>query len=113
MDIVIPGLRVHMDGHECRVHVGRYADSGNIGRQLYDTKTGYPYATATINPSVTLIDDQVMIKNYSENRGMVDALRRAGVIGEAVAVAGVDFPVYRLTVPLPDGLATRGTVFAN
>ena len=40
---------------------------------------------ATINlPDVDLPEDHVLIKDWAENRGMMDALVEAGIIGERV-----------------------------
>jgi hypothetical protein len=55
----------------------------NNGRTaiLLKCEDGSALATATINlPEVDLNDDEVIIKNYSENSGMVNALVEAGIV---------------------------------
>ena len=45
------------------------------------TQDGMPYAMATINdPDIWLEKGQVLIKNYSENEGIVDALVEARIV---------------------------------
>jgi len=57
---------------------GKYAN-GNPSLQLYDAVEHYPYATCTVNiPG--LGSDEVAIKNYSENEGMLDFLVSEGIV---------------------------------
>ena len=62
-----------------------------------------PVATATVNlPDVPLGKNQVLIKNWSENEGMLDALVAAGVVkptGETVRSGFVEVPVCELQPP--------------
>ncbi len=59
-------------------------------------------ATASLNvPAVELPDNHVVIKDYSENTGMLDALVKAGVVrstGVRVNVGHVTAPVAELLV---------------
>lgn len=49
--------------------------------QLIDAEDGEPYATATVNvPDVLLLDNEVLIKDYSENEGMLDFLVRNNIV---------------------------------
>lgn len=53
---------------------------------------GLPYATATINvPTLVLADDEVVIKDYAENKGIYQSLVDAGVISEAKSTITVGF----------------------
>lgn len=59
---------------ECVVKKDRYVN-GRAKIDLHDSVSGVPITTATINiPEFPLEDDEVIIKNYFENKGMVDAL---------------------------------------
>jgi len=50
-------------------------------------QNGSPYATATINDDdVDLRDDEVIIKNYSENKGILEALERAGIVSRLYTI---------------------------
>lgn len=69
--------------YDCVLQYSTYMN-GRTAIQLNDIVDGCPVATATVNiPSVELADDEVIIKNYSENEGMSRALVDAGVIGPA------------------------------
>lgn len=79
----LPGITVQFRGHACKVLVHRYATTGNLMLQLMNMDGTIPMATATINlPGHKLPDTHVLIKDYSENTGMVQALEDAGVIGD-------------------------------
>jgi len=119
MDHEIPNVRVHWREWTCSIHAFRYASTGNVGLQLYEK--GIPMATASINPSSTstgmgviLPDDEVMIKDYTENEGIAAALQEAGIIARAsMTRPGCAFPVYKLLVALPADLVSRETVLAK
>jgi hypothetical protein len=65
----------------------KYQD-GNNAMQLVDAETGEPYMTATATLGTNLKDKYVLIKNYSENSGILEALIEQGVIKDT----GVMFP---------------------
>jgi hypothetical protein len=70
--------KVKFLGSECDVVFGEYENGRTAIRLMKD---GIPYAMATINdPDEWLEPNQVLIKNYSENEGMVDALVDAGIV---------------------------------
>jgi hypothetical protein len=72
---------VHFAGHDCTVQVERYVSNGHTALFLYDAKNGEPVATATVNlRDFSLQPNQVFIKDYSENKGMLAALQNAGII---------------------------------
>ncbi len=69
---------------------------------LVDKLTGEPIAVATkIVPGAELQDDEVLIKSYSENEGMLSALAMAGVVeptGRKVASGFVEFDICKLLI---------------
>lgn len=68
----------------CSVKFTKYANSKRIAIKLY-CEDGSPMATATINiPEQPLEEDEVIIKTYSENNGVLEALKDAGYIKEVV-----------------------------
>jgi hypothetical protein len=69
-----------LSGEDYRVmlHFGRYAQ-GNPAIELYDLDDGFPFAKSTINMS-GLGKDEVAVKNYSENEGMLDFLIENGIV---------------------------------
>ncbi len=62
------------DGEETAVYLkhGKYAN-GNPSIQLYDAVEHFPFATCTVNVP-GLAQDEVAIKDYSENEGMLQFL---------------------------------------
>ena len=67
---------------ECRVTVqlSKYPD-GNTRLDLKDATDHMPYATASISmPNVLLCEDEILIKNYSENEGMTDFLVKNNIV---------------------------------
>jgi hypothetical protein len=62
----------------------RYANNDRIALLLF-AEDGEPLATATTNLSdAPLADNEVILKGWSENTGIPDALIRAGVVGPAL-----------------------------
>lgn len=93
-------IHVVFHGESCRVVVGRYADLQHISLRLLDGE-GLPMATASVNPSFLLEAGLVLIKNYSENAGILAALEAAGVVersGETVPLGFAEGHVCRLLV---------------
>lgn len=93
---------VEFAGYRCRVYKGRYADGGGVALWLVDAADGEPVAHATVNvPELNLGADEVVIKDYSENAGMLEALVEAGIVagtGRCVRLGFVLAPVCRLLV---------------
>lgn len=94
---------VQLNGHTLAVCFRKYRDSGRTGIVLI-CEDGEPYATATMNvPEVNLAENEVLIKNYSENRGVLEALTEAGIIentGRSAVSGFVTAPICRLLLPL-------------
>lgn len=88
--------QVKFAGYNCNV-VRRCYPNGRLALELIDTEDGMPVATATVNlPDVDIKDDEVFIKSYSENEGMMDMLQKEKIIGETLATANVGFTVATL-----------------
>lgn len=91
-------MRVQFKQWECWLKVGYYSQ-GRVALVLGSDEG--PVATATVNvTNEPLADDEVCIKDYSENEGMVAALVEAGVVEaphREVATGFVKVPVCRLT----------------
>ena len=64
----------------CQLRFARY-QNGRLAIQLFDVEDGYPVAIATVNvPGIPLADDQVLIKDYAENQGILAALEAAEIV---------------------------------
>ena len=80
-------MQVTFLDYECEVKVSKYHD-GNTRLQLVDNM-GMPIAIATVIAPVKLPANKVIIKNYSENEGMLEALVEANIVkatGQTVPV---------------------------
>lgn len=66
-------------GYECELKFGQYMN-GNTAIQLVEKGTGQPVANATVNGDRINNDNEVGIKDWSENNGMAAALVDADVI---------------------------------
>ena len=91
---------IFFGGYACEVQLNHYTN-GNKAISLVDTRDGSPVATATVNlEGVELSANEVMIKDYSENKGMLRALRDSKVVENIVDVIQsgyVDIPVVTLS----------------
>ena len=91
---------VIFSGYTCDVQFSHYHDN-NLRISLVDLVDGSPVATATTNiEGVKLASDEVCIKDYSENTGMLMALQAAGIVESVVKIVQsgyVDVPVVQLT----------------
>lgn len=86
----------------CKINFAQY-EGGNLAILLTDLTTGMPIAKATINvPGLLLADNQVVIKDYAENEGMLKALIDEGIVkstGETVRVGHVNAPICEVLNP--------------
>lgn len=94
-----------MVGQElCRPRWSRYSDGG-IALLLVDVD-GAPYAKASVQlhgvAGVTVESDEMIVKSYSENAGMLEALVSAGLVedtGKRIVSTHVTFPIVRILDP--------------
>lgn len=87
---------------DCIVSKENYADNDRIALELIDKHNGELVAVATINvPDEDLKDDEAVIKDYSENEGMLDALVKAKIVSKPlryVETGMVDSPVVKVLI---------------
>ena len=77
---------------KCSIDIYKYQNNDRMAIELIGypgtEEEGEPIAYATVNiPEYFLEENEIIIKSYSENEGMLDALEEAGVIkktGKAV-----------------------------
>jgi hypothetical protein len=93
-------MDVKFNDFDCRV-VKRKYENGRLALMLIDAKDGSPVATATVNiPDVKLGKNEVLIKDYSENQGMLQVLEEAGIVratGERIRSGFVEIPICDYT----------------
>ena len=74
-------LKMYSEEFDCMVHYDKYQEGNGHRIDLIDVSDGIPVATATVNvPNVKLEKNEVIIKNYSENEGIYDALIEQNII---------------------------------
>ena len=83
----------------CLLQEGQYP-GGRVALFLTDEDDGEPVSTCTVNiPSCALDDNEVLIKDYSENEGMVDFLVKEKIVattGRFVQSGYVQVPICTL-----------------
>lgn len=73
-------LQMRYHGWDCTLQKGRYIDD-TIAILLFDTHNGEPIATATVAiQGPELKENQIIVKDYSENEGMLAALTNIGLV---------------------------------
>ena len=88
----------------CWVKLERYPADNSIAIRLIDENDSSPIAIATvclIQHGLTPPEGHCYIKNYSENKGILDALTEAGVVeptGETVSFGYVEAHVCRVLI---------------
>jgi hypothetical protein len=89
-------MKVKFKHWDCKINIREY-NNGRKALQLVDAKTAEPIATATVNvPDAILEDNEILIKDYSENTGMLNALVEAGIVtdtGKRIQSGFVNIPV--------------------
>jgi hypothetical protein len=70
-------MHVWFKNWSCTTVWGFYGN-GRIGLRLVEN--GSPVATATVNTEIEVGLDQIIVKAYGENEGLIEALIEAGVI---------------------------------
>ena len=88
---------------DCKILFGYYSN-GRIAILLIDEADSSPVAVATIDlPEVALLPREIIVKDYSENEGMVQALFDGNVIKmparRVVETGFVKAPICELTDP--------------
>jgi hypothetical protein len=66
--------------YEVYIEKRKYSN-GRVSLQLIDVTDGMPHSVATVNlPDVLLADNEVLIKDYSENDGMLNFLTENNIV---------------------------------
>ncbi|MEN8196754.1 MAG: hypothetical protein ABFS30_09595 [Pseudomonadota bacterium] len=84
-------MNCNVHGVECEVVFDHY-ENGNVALSLIDKERREPYGRASVNiRNVVLPPDQVLIKTWSENQGMLEALVTAGIVEPTARTIPVEF----------------------
>ncbi len=67
--------------YEVFLRVSKYMNNGRRSVQLIDAEDGCSFMTVTVNvPDAHIGEDEVIVKNYSENEGVLDFLIENGLV---------------------------------
>ena len=92
-------LKTPYETYNVSLNIGKYSD-GRTCLQLIETEDGAPVMMATVNiPGAVLEKDEVIIKNYSENEGVLEFLIENGIVSQPlrwVASGWVTCPIVKL-----------------
>lgn len=70
---------------------GRYGN-GRDALELIDADDGIPIMKASVNiPDFMLDPDEIIIKDYAENEGVLDFLQSNGIIGPTIGMANTGY----------------------
>lgn len=101
-------IKVKFMQYDCVAQFGRYSNNRNA-IQLLDEVTGEPIAKATVNlDGVKIAPDEVAIKNYAENKGMLVAMVAAGIVSTPVRYESLIYPMHTIQVPICKLLKREG-----
>lgn len=92
---------VVFNGYEARVDYGAHYSNGRQAIRLFDGHGQVAVATANV-PGAPLGPREALIKDYSENEGMLAALVAAGIVrdtGRRVASGFIELPVVEIVDP--------------
>lgn len=87
-------MTIKVNNQECEVIFEKYMNGATAINLvcLGGEDDGEPYATATINiPRVKLEKDELIVKNYSENEGILDALVEANIVEDTGGKVNVGY----------------------
>jgi hypothetical protein len=89
-------LKTTYSEYDVSLSWGNYSN-GRKALRLIDQEDGLPVMTATVNvPEAELAEKEIIIKNYSENEGVLGFLQENGIVGPVKRMLGVGFPVVEL-----------------
>ena len=95
-------MNVKFKKWNCKINVREYGN-GRTALQLVDAKTSEPIATATVNvPDEHLEENEILIKNYSENTGMLAALVGAGIVTDTGKTIKTGFITIPICIYIPE-----------
>lgn len=102
--------KISFQSWNCFLKLGHYGAGGRLAIELLSDEEnadkgvyyGEPIAIATVNiPDVPLKDNEIIIKNYSENEGMLEVLKQSGFITETKREISTGFVTVQVVEKTP------------
>jgi len=98
-------IKLKTGTYDCKLEFSEYKN-GRTAIIAVDAKdpSGAPVCVATVNiPGEDIEKDEVIIKDYSENEGVLQSLISAGIISKPLRMVGTGFvecPVCKLLIKI-------------
>lgn len=84
---------VKFAGYDCIIKKTKYMNNNNLALVLLDKETGEMVARVTVNTEQKFPDDVALVKDYSENKGMLESIKNAGIVEEVIGYAPLGFVI--------------------
>lgn len=79
----VEGKVVNFNNNKCFIKVRPY-NSGRLFMSLIDSEDGYAVCRVTLDiDAIPIMDDMIIVKSYSENEGLYEALLESDIIKKA------------------------------
>jgi hypothetical protein len=92
---------VIVNGTECILRKDTYVN-GRVALLLYEKESGEPYTSLSVNlPDVKMAADEVAVKDWSENYGILDQMVEQGVVSKPLRYSWsgyVKIPICKILV---------------
>lgn len=75
---------MEFNGYDCVVKKTKYVNNDNLALVLLDKVGGDMVAYVTVNGDYKLPEDTALVKDYSENKGMLEAIKKVGLVEEVL-----------------------------
>lgn len=84
------------DTYDVFLNITNYRNNGRKAIQLLDAEDGCPFMMVTVNvPEVELAEDEIIVKNYSENDGVLQFLIQNNLVHGVERWAGRDMAICK------------------
>lgn len=84
------------DSYDVFLNITNYRNNGRKAIQLLDAEDGCPFMMVTVNvPEVELAEDEIIVKNYSENEGVLQFLIQNNLVQGVERWVGRDMAVCK------------------
>lgn len=84
---------VKFAGFDCIVKKTKYMNNNNLALVLLDKEDEEIVAHVTVNTEQKFPNDVALVKDYSENEGMLEAITEAGLVEEVIGYAPLGFVI--------------------
>jgi hypothetical protein len=85
-------LKTPYSNYTVSLEWNEYGSNGRTALALIDAEDGFPVMMVTVNiPDAHLEPDEMIIKNYSENEGVLEFLQENNIVGPVIRTVRTGF----------------------